>query len=818
MSYDPTDEAAAAARGLTAAHLRAIQEQLGVSNAQVATVSEGGLRRLLRKLDLPDRPRERAEFRRLQEVGDDHRIPPGAPARALEQLESARVRWAAPRRRVAGVPCGVTVAPRTLSPPLLPAGAGVPPAGTGWVSLGPGGVGGRTRSIIVDPTQPARSWAASVGGGVWITENDGLNWLPVDDRMANLAVSCMTMDPTDPLTLYAGTGEGFFNVDAIRGAGIFRTTDGTHWAQLPATNTASFHWVNRLAVAADGIAVLAATRTGIFRSTDADRLVWTPVLEGDVADVHFHPTDPQRAVAGGLRNGTAYFSTDGGATWSVAGHAAPWSGRVELTFAAADSMAVYASVQMSTGQIWRSADGGHSYVKRNAHNPNGFPANFLGQQGWYDNAIWAGDPTDGDLVVVGGIDLWRSTDGGQTLQPISDWREPASAHADHHAIVSHPGYDGASNRTVYFGNDGGIHRAGDVRTAGNDPQRVQGWTNLVNGYAVTQFYSGAGHPGSGTLVGGAQDNGTLSFSPGAGADRWREILGGDGGYCAADPNDPQVFYEEYVYLDLHRNTNGATSDANWWEGYISGRYFNTVVNGWDWKPLPYTIPDAMNENALFIAPFVLDPNDSNRLLAGGLSLWRTNDAKAPNTSSEGPSWESIKAPATDYVSAIAVAAGDPDVVWVGHADGQVYHCADGTSASPTWELVNSAGPSGLPAARFCTRILIDPANHLRVYVTFGGFTAGNVWRTLDGGLSWSDLSGPLPHAPVRALALHPRRPEFVYVGTEVGLFTSEEHGVTWSPTNEGPTNCSVYDLFWMGEVLVCVTHGRGMFEIDLSGV
>jgi photosystem II stability/assembly factor-like uncharacterized protein len=816
MSYDPTDEPLATARGLSVPRLREIQEALSLDNRQIGEMSESGLLRLLRKLDLPDRPRARVEYRRLQEIDDTAQIEPQAVSKALQQLESTRQRVG--ETRIAGVPCGVRVAARTLSPPPLQPGAGLQPTGAGWTSLGPGMIGGRTRSIVIDPGNPDRIWIGSVGGGVWLTTNAGSNWFPVDDRLANLAVCCLAMDPANPQIIYAGTGEGFPNVDAIRGVGIFRTTDGTSWAQLSATNNPDFHWVNRIAVSADGATVLAATRSGIYRSASADRLVWARVLAADVADVKFHPTDTQLAVAGGTRDGAAHFSRDGGQTWQTAQHVSPWSGRVELTYAAHDPATVYASVQMTTGQIWRSTDGGRNYSKRNANNANGVPANFLGQQGWYDNVIWAGDPRP-NLLIVGGINLWRSTDGGDTLRPISDWRQSASAHADHHAIVSHPGYNGTSNRMVFFGNDGGIYRADDVTSVGSDANRTQGWTNLVNGYAVTQFYSGAGNPATGTIIGGAQDNGTLSLTPAAGANQWREILGGDGGYCAADPNDPQVFYEEYVRLDLHRNANGATSAGSWWENYISGRFFNAALNEWDWKPRPHVIPDAMNQDALFIAPFVLDPNDSNRLLAGGLSLWRTNDARTPNTDSHGPTWESIKAPAGGFISAIAVAAGDPDLIWVGHDRGLVFKTDNGTDPAPVWQLMsNVAGLAPLTPARFCTRILIDPMQHTRVYVTFGGYTSGNVWRSEDAGKTWANISGSLPEAPIRVLALHPRRPEFVYLGTEVGLFTSEDFGAAWSPTNEGPTNCPVYDLFWMGENLICVTHGRGMFSIDLSGV
>jgi photosystem II stability/assembly factor-like uncharacterized protein len=316
---------------------------------------------------------------------------------------------------------------------------------------------------VVHPERPERIWVASAGGGVWHTSDGGEHWAPVDDRMANLACACIAMDPSTPETMYVGTGEGFSNNDAMRGDGIFRTTDGVTWRALPATaDRPDFRLVNRIAVGRSGRVVLAATASGIWRSDDAAREHWTQVLPGRVADVRFDATNEMHGIAGAMRDGAAWYTRDGGLNWLPASHD-PWSGRVELTYSARDPNVVYASVQMSFGEIWRSTDGGLTYQRRaNLIQDNGsgaagdpLPAPYLGTQGWYDNAIWAGDPTDSDLLIVGGINLWRSTDGGDTLAEISTWKHPSSVHADHHAIVSHPAFDGVTNRTVFFTNDGG---------------------------------------------------------------------------------------------------------------------------------------------------------------------------------------------------------------------------------------------------------------------------------------------------------------------------------------------------------------------------
>ncbi len=816
MTYDPTNEEQATERQLSVETLEQIQSAFSISNRKISKLSEGKLAKLLLKLTLGDRPQLRAEHQGLFEQSEEGKVSSGGKLRALQQLYESRS--AVTRETTAGVPSGVLRGPASLSPPPPPPAAGLAPTGVGWASLGPGRVGGRTRTIVVDPNDTDRIWVGSVGGGIWLSTDAGASWHPVDDRMANLAVTSIVMDPNNANVLYAATGEGFHNADAIRGAGIFRTINGASWDQLQSTDNTDFQWIQRLAMSPDGTTLLAATRTGIHRSIDADRDVWTLVEPGNVADLRFHPTDSNRAVASGAAGaGGALFSTDGGQTWTAASGIGG-NARVEVTYAAADPDIVYASVDTDGGRIFRSTDGGASYSQQASNNTNGFPAQFLGQQGWYDNTIWAGDP-DVNLVVVGGIDLWRSTDGGDTLARMSNWTSNLSAHADHHAIVSHPGYDGGANRIVFFGNDGGIYRADDVSTVGNDPDQESGWTNLVNGYAVTQFYGAAGNATTGTIIGGAQDNGTLSFDPAVGANGWTEILGGDGGFCQADPADPNFFFQEYVHLDIHRNDNGAANDDQWWLKYISGQFFNTLTRQWDRKPVPFSIPDAGTRDALFIAPFAIDPNDGERILAGGAQLWRTNDSKTANTDATGPSWASIKPDISigqrNPISAVSIADGDSNVVWVGHLGGNVFNSQDATNANPTWNSVAGNGP--LPA-RMCTRLVIDASDHNRVYATFAGYDPGNIWRSDDAGANWQDLSGGLPHAPARSIAIHPRRPTFLYLGTELGIFTSEDQGATWSPTNEGPTNCAVSDLIWMGETLVCATHGRGMFSIDLSGV
>lgn len=386
----------------------------------------------------PDNPQEAADFRLLRKLDDKGQIQPGALIEAIEAAKRLRQTPPThPDRPAAAVPPGVVAPPVTVAGlpvgpvPAPPAGeveqpqpltAGISPGG--WTWLGPGNIGGRTRALVVHPTTPTVMWAGSVGGGVWRTTSGGVTWAPLTDFMGSLAVSCLVLQPADPphppasTVLYAGTGEGYYNGDALRGAGLFKSTDGgVTWTQLSSTANPNFYWVNRLAFSADGKTLLAATRNGLFRSTNGGT-TWTSLpapVNREILDVRFHPTDNTRCVAAG-RGGEAFYSTNGGTAWTQATglpSVAGFGGRVELAYARANPNTLYASVDNNAGEVYVSADGGKTFALKNTG------TNYLGGQGWYDNTIWAGDPTNVNLVVVGGLDLYRSTNGGTTFTQIS---------------------------------------------------------------------------------------------------------------------------------------------------------------------------------------------------------------------------------------------------------------------------------------------------------------------------------------------------------------------------------------------------------------
>lgn len=758
----------------------------------------------------PTDPGGALRFRHLQMQNENGEIPPDGMEKARQHVKMMKAeklkRLKAQSQTEAEPQVGILA-------------AGIEP--DSWEPLGPGNVGGRIRSIVIHPTTPQNMWLGSVTGGIWRTTNGGASWFPVNDFQANLAVSAMVINPVNPATMYAGTGEGLWPVigqnsfiDAVQGEGIYQSPDGgVAWNLLQSTNPAApaspgcgvgatpcppfWFFVNRLAISPNGNTVLAATNGGIAQSTNGGA-TWLQRTVNQAADIEFRPGDSNRAMIGEL--GSSRFSLNAGQTWTAATFNPPVTsgGRIELATSPGNPSIVYAAVNQNNGEIYRSNDGGQSYTRVNTGNSL-FNAG-AGNQGEYDNTLWL-NPQDPDTVIVGGVFLWRGrySQPNLTLTQISDGTAnsdgtPRSAHADNHVIVAHPGFNNTTNRIVYFGNDGGIYRADNVATVA----QTSGWTELNNNLSITQFYGAAGNAASGVIVGGAQDNGTQRFA--GNPEGWTTMFGNsDGGYCAADQTDPDFFYGEMQYLGVVRSTNGGQLNS---ASLITAGITDVGNN----------TPATTN----FVAPLVLDPSDPNTLLAGGISLWRTSNAKIPLPNT--PIWTAIKTPAAGNspISAIAVSPVSSNLILVGHNNGRIFRTFEGTVPNPTltWRQIDTAA---MPA-RMVTRLVIDNTRNPNnwIYATFGGFNGDNVWRSTNNGATWADITGNgltgLPNVPVRTLAFHPTNPNLLYVGTEIGIFTSEDAGANWEPTQDGPANVSVDELFWMGGDLIAATHGRGLYR------
>ncbi|MCC7062145.1 MAG: hypothetical protein IT456_05025, partial [Planctomycetes bacterium] len=661
---------------------------------------------------------------------------------------------------------------------------------TSWVPHGPDNIGGRTRGLVIHPTRPYRMWAGSCGGGVWRSDTYGSSWTRLDDRMGNLVIGCLALDPNNPDVLYAGTGEGFSGSSVLStGVGIWKSSDGgTTWSVL--STTTAFGNVSRIAIPPNNSSiVLAATSTGVRRSTDAGA-TWTTVITGVTSQqVLFDPNNASRCIAhvrstAAGNAATVRMSSDAGATWTTTTYA-NGSGRIELAYAKATANLVFAAVDVGGGQLWRSTDGGNFWAPMTATGMDG-----VGAQMAYNNCIWV-DPTNSNHLVVGWTSIYRSTDGGASFTIISNGGgyvlDEDAPHTDTHTLVADPGYNGTTNKTLYCCNDGGIYRTSDITTV----TTTSGWSRRKNFYPTTQFQGVAGH-GSGRLIGGTQDNG--SFAVTMTSDHAVRLSGGDGGYCVIDPVDPNLTYTTTQFRSIWRK-NGAAVEQNISGGV--GEEGPTACTG-------------------FNTPLEIDPNNRTRLYSGGCSLWRTDDATVA-----APTWIAAKASTGSAITAIAIAPSNSSIVWVGHANGAVFRTANATAATPTWTTVDP-GTGGVLPDRTVNAITIHRTTPNTVLVGLGSFVAGNLQRTADNGANWSVVtgSGPgtLPAAPVYAIAQHPILADRFYVGSDVGVFDTQDNCATWSTPNDGPADVACYDLDFIPgtTTLLLGTHGRGLWTAELS--
>lgn len=679
-----------------------------------------------------------------------------------------------------------------------------------WTTLGSGTISGRTRSVVIDPTNTNVMYCGSVSGGVWKTTNGGSSWFPATDFASNLAINTLVMDPKNSSILYAGTGEGCFPIDALRGIGVLKTTDGgSTWTTL--TNFATpdpnygFYYINKLVISsANSSTLYAGMIGGIWKSTDAG-LSWgklnVPYTFRSCMDLVADPSNASTLYAAfGLQSPDGVYKTvNGGTTWSKLTNGFPPVSqnyhRISLAVAASNTSVIYACVADSndyTHSIQKSTNGGGLWSAVGTpfdHDPL-VTGTHLGGQGWYDNVI-AVDPTNENFVYTGGINLFKSLDGGTNWNPISDgygYNGLPYVHVDEHAIVFQPG----NANVVFFGNDGGVFKS----TNGG-----MSFSTLNNSLVTVQFYSIAVHPTLEIYYGGTQDNGTMRFD----GTNWAQVVDGDGGPSFVDPTTPTTVYSSYVYLQMYKSTDG-------------GNTWNSIMNG-----IPAASSTGTSDRCSFIAPFTMDPSNSQTLVAGTFKIYRTTNG--------GNSWASISGDLTgdgdgtgqvgqagSTITAIAVAPSSSATIYVGTSGGTATAKIQMTTTATTSKTWNDVTKSLLPN-RQVTAFAIDPVNAQRAFATFSGYnsstpsTPGHLFLTTNGGNSWTNASGDLPDIPVNTIVIDPVNSSHIVVGTDLGVFASSNNGTNWSQQNNGLANVSVAQLVVRADrYLFAGTHGRGMFK------
>ncbi len=719
-------------------------------------------------------------------------------------------------------------------------------AGRIWTNLGPGNVGGRTRSLVIHPQNPSIMYAGTVTGGVWKTTDAGQTWSPLSDLLPILTVGSLVMDPANPNILYAGTGELY---GGFQGNGIFKTTDGgASWTQLSATTNFNFAYVNKLVISPKNpLRVYAATFTGIWASTDGGT-TWSQVLNttlvnrgcddlvmrADTATDYLFASCSGKTFAddyGIWRNTNAA----GGGAWTQV-HTAAHMRRTSLALAPSQPATIYALASNSVGTgnysggllaVFRSTSSGDSGswntrvdntdpIKLNTallSDPVGITAPICNtgpvdyrSQGDYDNVI-AVDPLDPNRVWAGGILLFRSDDGGANWGLASQYgvNPPRYLHTDEHIVAFHPGYNGTSNQTMYVGNDGGVYRTGNARSpvstgtrgaclAEQSAQNQVTWTNLNNSYGATQFYQGAAYLGGLIYFGGTQDNGVTRGTSSGGINAWQTVTGRDGASVAIDPADANRILASTQNLSLNRSANGGS--------------LVSAISGITEDPNSFP----------FIAALATDPNEGRRVFLGGRSfLWRSLDGAA--------SWTAA-APVTNggQIGSIAVSPADANYVLFGTSTGLIFRNASALSSTGSAAWVSSR-----PRFGFASGLVFDAKTPSLVYAVYSSFkstaTDAHVYKSFDGGVNWQSSdgagSGALPDLPVHRLLIDPRDSSRLYLATDMGIFISTDAGGSWSRDADGFPGVVVDDLAMdqgpASNWLFAFSHGRGVFRVPLPG-
>jgi photosystem II stability/assembly factor-like uncharacterized protein len=715
--------------------------------------------------------------------------------------------------------------------------------GPTWTALGPAPipngqtatrrdpVSGRVSAIAIHPVNSNTVYAGTANGGVYRTTDGGTNWTPIFDAALSLAIGAIAIAPSDPTTVFVGTGESVGSADSFFGIGVYviKNADTAPVLTGPlnrdALNNDVFtgRAISKILVHPTNANIIFVSTTagfggkggdpsfflpnrGLYRSTNvlaatptfAQLTVATVSSNRNITDMVLDPGNSNnivcavQAASGAAGDGGIYRSTTALAAAPTFTQTLPLgTSRIEFAInKVGATVTVLALTGESKGALRRSTDGGATWST-----PLLGSTNACGDQCFYDMAV-AIHPTDTNIIYIGGNDgtniLRKSTNAGVSFVTLN-----TGLHADTHVIVLAP-----SNPTIiYTGNDGGIWKSIDAGT---------NWSSLNNtNFSATQFESLALHPTDRNfMIGGTQDNGTEFFHPDG---TWTHADDGDGGYALIDQNavDTTTVTMYHTYnnslnqqVGFARVTNSvAAVPCNWDFLGLQNPQFcasNHITNG---------LGTNGDTAVLFYAPMALGPGNPNTVYFGTDRLYRSADkGNTMSVVSQGPIAAGVP------VSSIGISRQNDNVRIVGLQNGKVFATTTGATV-----LTDVTGP--IPAF-FVAKALIDPNHVTTAYVTLGGFglaPGAHIWKSVNFGAAatWTASGTGIPDVPVNALVVDPNNSSLLYAGTDIGVFQSIDAGATWNVFGMGLPRTPVFDLAIQNKfrLLRAATHGRGIFEV-----
>ena len=642
---------------------------------------------------------------------------------------------------------------------------------------------GRIRAVHPDLSDPTgkKVWIGGVDGGLWKTNDitaSPATWTLVNDYFSNLAVTDICQDPSNTSIMYFCTGEAYYNADAVSGVGVFKSTDGgATWSQL--NSTTSYTLCTRILCDNLGNVYLGTRGSGLKRSTNGGS-TWTTITPtgtgSNVCDLEVSTT----ATAGRLHVVMGIFSTqyyryvDNPSTATTTSWLAPttgfpsYSNRAEIACVGSTLYACPVNASNVVPQIYKSTNGGQTWAAT-----GGNPTSGWCNAGWYAVSVGI-DPSNVNNCMVGGLELYGTTNGGTTWTKKANWVGTTGqyVHADIHDITWYNG-----GNTLLIGCDGGVHYSADKGTTIRDRNR---------GLRIKQFYSVALHPTTTNyMIGGTQDNGTHQLST-AGLGASVEVTGGDGGFVAIDNNQPQYQFATYTYNQYRRSTNSGSTWSSVNLSSTAGAFIN-----------PYDYDDSGNR--LYAA-----------YSAGSYLHWSN-----PQT---GSTWNSVTVAnfGGSMVSTVKVSPYTANRVYFGTEAGRIVSVSSANLTSPTSTIINAS--AGMPTSYVsCVNV---GANDNELIACFSNYGVQNVWVSLNGGTTWTAVDGNLPNMPVRWCMFFPGNNDAAIIATETGVWeTTNLNGAStvWV-TSSGFPNVRVDMLDYRSSdgVLAAATHGRGIFTTTIG--